>query len=136
MNITMLWQDSFSIKIPEIDDQHRKLIDMINALYRAICSNAGSADRDEIINDMTNYAAHHFRTEETYMRTYNFPDLAAHCAEHRMFSDRIAHLRKRSENADSTLYVEMLHFLKFWLQKHIQETDMNYSKYLLDRWVR
>ena len=57
------WDDSLSVQIPEIDNQHQKLIEIINSLYDAFMNQALSERVNEIIKDLTDYAGYHFTTE-------------------------------------------------------------------------
>ena len=62
------WSDDLSVDVPEMDEQHKKLVSMIDELHNAMKDRHGSDIVGKIINDMVNYTAIHFSSEEKLMK--------------------------------------------------------------------
>lgn len=121
------WSDRFSVKIRELDDQHKRLISMINTLHDALRANKGREAQRQTVHEMIDYAEHHFSTEEFYMQKFNYAGYLVHKIEHKRFTEKAAELKERIDGAGFVLTIEVLEFLKSWLQDHILVTDMKYS---------
>lgn len=126
MMITMFWTDQYSVKVREFDEQHKRFIDMINSLYRAMSAGAGEAAPLQIIAEMADYAEVHFAAEEKYMEQFGFPGCAEHVKEHKLFIEKVRKLQKEAEQKGFVLTLEVLQYLKEWLKDHVLGTDMKY----------
>ena len=66
------WTEDFSVGVVSLDEQHKRLIQMIN---RLIIAGPQTTTRSEtvsdLLSDMANYARKHFATEEELMRQHN-----------------------------------------------------------------
>lgn len=126
------WIDEFSVKVREIDEQHKNLVGMINTLHEAMTTNRGREVQRKIITDMVSYAVVHFGTEEQYMVRYRFPGYAGHKAEHDRFAVKATDLKARVDGHGFVLTLELLNFLRDWLQNHILITDRKYAQHFND----
>ncbi len=123
------WSDGYTVNVREIDEQHKKLVGMINALHDALVAGKGKETQGKIISDMVDYAVVHFGTEEKYMLQYGFLGYAGHKAEHDGFAKKAADLKARVDGKGFVLTIVVLNFLKDWLQNHILVTDKEYSSH-------
>jgi hemerythrin len=120
------WEDKFSVGISIIDDQHKKLIGILNKAIYAKGSNGSPEELWEILSEMTNYALSHFKTEETYMKEFDYPEYQDHKEEHRHFYTEIIAYHDKVIKGDSQIANEIIEYLKWWLVNHIQVTDRKY----------
>jgi hemerythrin len=124
------WNDSMSVNITEIDQQHQKLIGMINHLNDAMKAGKGKDVTAKIVGGLMTYTKVHFNTEEKLFDQHGYPETAAHKREHAIFVQKVGNF-KRDFDADKIgLSVEIMNFLSNWLTKHIMKTDQQYSAFL------
>jgi hemerythrin-like metal-binding protein len=124
--VFFMWSDSMSVKVQSLDDQHKRLFAMVNALYAELIQRNGLAAQQNVIRDMVEYAATHFKEEEAYMERFDFEGIAAHKTAHTAFAKKATELKQRSDDNGFILTMEVVAFLKDWLLKHINGTDRLY----------
>ncbi len=124
------WNQNLSTGIRLIDDQHKTLINMINELYSAMQQHSSDTMIRQVIEGLEKYTKTHFSTEERFFENSAYPDTARHKQVHREFEKKIAQARHDVESKTSAVSMELLNFLKDWLLKHIQGTDLGYAKYV------
>ena len=123
------WDDSFSVKVAEIDRQHQKLISMINELNDAMKQGKGKDILGKIVNGLISYTATHFKTEENYFERFGYPDADQHKKEHIAFVQKVSDFKNGFEKGKLSLSIEVMNFLSDWLQNHIKGTDKKYSQF-------
>lgn len=126
----MEWNDRLSVKIREIDDQHRTLVNMVNKLHDAMKEGHADDIVMPIVAEMKQYAAIHFATEEKYFKLHNYPEYAKHKAEHDAFVAKVVQVESDLKSGKCAMSMDILNFLSQWLVNHIKGTDKKYSAFL------
>jgi hemerythrin-like metal-binding protein len=121
------WNESLSVGIRTIDEQHKKLVGMINALNDAMGQGNGSTVLKPLFEDLLKYTMTHFAAEEKLMQQYKYPRYSLHKMEHEKLTRQVQELRTRFDAGQQSLSVQTLVFLKNWLTGHIQGTDKLYA---------
>lgn len=132
----IFWSDSFSVNVAEIDQQHKKLVTMINELGDAMKQRKGKDVVGKIVNDMISYTSIHFKTEEKYFDRFGYPETDHHKKEHGAFVQRVSDFKEGFENGKITLSIEVMDFLCDWLQDHIKGSDKKYSQFFNEKGLR
>ncbi len=118
------WSPKFILGVKAIDDQHRKLVVILNQLDDLIKNGAPQSDSwVSIFNELLEYAQYHFKTEEELMFDHSFGGLQDHIKEHAFFRSKITSLKKGLDANDLHAIDELLYFLMVWLQNHILVVD-------------
>ena len=129
---SITWNDTFSVNVSEIDQQHKKLVGMINELGEAMKQGKGRAILGKIVDSLINYTLTHFKTEERYFDKFGYPDKENHKREHAAFVRKVSDFKEGFENGKLTVSLEVMKFLSDWLQNHIKGTDKRYSQFFND----
>lgn len=138
MNSSILieWSSELSVNVPSIDEQHRKLVNMINALNYAMEDGLTDEALRNIFDGLLLYTHKHFEYEEELLMRTGFPATAAHQREHDALRERVKGLQQRVASGEMVLGVEVMDFLRDWLVNHIMGSDRAYSKHLVEQGIR
>lgn len=123
------WSDALALGIPEMDSQHRRLVDLTNHLHEAMLQRKSHEVLGDIIFRLIDYTKFHFRDEETCMIQSGFPQTMSHRAEHQEFVSEVERFKADFEAGKLMLSMEMMDFLKNWMVDHIQGSDREYVSY-------
>ena len=118
------WQDSFSIGNEEIDEQHKRWIEILNRAHDHMISgeNAGNVGRHTLIK-MLEYTRYHFSFEEAYMEKIGYPGLEAHRKIHQTFCIKLEQSLNQMDNGVYILSTEIIKTTENWLVDHILNED-------------
>jgi hemerythrin len=124
------WKERYRIGFKDIDDQHKRLLDLLNDLIDVMNRGGDSATVSAIFKEVCKYAVSHFAVEESYLEKANYPELGQQQIEHRTFIDKLIELDSTYSPNDPHLVNESIKFLKDWFVEHIQFTDLKYAGHL------
>ena len=127
------WDESLSVKVTEIDVQHKKLVEFINSLHDSMKERKANEALGGILESLVNYAMEHFRTEEKYFDQFGYLKAGQHKREHKDFVNKVAAFKNDFEKGKIMLSLEIMEFLKDWLINHIKKTDMDYSNFFNEK---
>lgn len=119
------WDDSLSIGIKVLDDDHKKLLEIINQLSASIETGITRDGIVAVFNDLEEYGVKHFYREESYMKKCDYSQLDEHVLQHKTFVNRIPELKEQLlASPDSSNIHEISTYLTEWLIHHIIHEDM------------
>ena len=124
------WKDEYSVRILSIDSQHQNLFAVANELHAAMTAGQAKAVLARILDRLVRYTATHFAHEERLMRQFNYPALPAHKAEHDALTNQVLQFQTDFRAGRVTMTIQLLKFLKDWLEKHIMQSDQKYAPFL------
>lgn len=129
------WDDQMSVGVDVLDDDHKKLIGMLNGLLRTDVTTKNRDDLAALVADLREYTHVHFSREEALMERCGYPDRDEHRQTHRYFVDEVESLYRdfdpNTETGDTVmLRIDLILLLKDWLLEHIQTVDMRYKPFM------
>ncbi len=123
------WRDEFSVGVKEMDEQHKKLIGMINRLIKEQKVLTDPKTIGELLTEMTDYAQVHFRAEEYLMAEYGYEHKTEQEKQHQEFIDKTIAFYSASDLGPNMLSTALLDYLTTWLIGHILKEDMKYKEF-------
>ena len=127
MNILIQWKPEYELGIKEVDQQHKKLVDMINQVYDSYVLGAADLTHTQVLSDMKDYAFVHFKAEEHYFAKYQYKHTSLHLAEHNSFLMKIEEYQN-TRSLTQERKQEMIDYLRHWLVNHILQMDRKYAE--------
>ena len=130
----IIWLLKYSVDNKVLDDQHKELLNIMNDFMEM--SSMPDTKKEEILPIVTkleNYINVHFNTEESFMKSYAFPDYENHMKLHNEFKIRVSSLKEKCAGENPPQAIEMLRFLYEWLVNHIEKEDQLYVSYINEK---
>ena len=126
----LTWNDSFSVGVKTIDQQHSGLFAIVNELHTAMMTGKAKIVLGALLDKLVKYTVEHFAYEERMMEAAKYPNLVTHRAHHTDLTKQVGDFMARYKRGDGALNIELLRFLSDWLTKHIQHEDKEYGPWL------
>ena len=128
-----IWKDNFSVNIEEMDIQHKMFFEYLNQMFDALQRSDKEENLEHMFDNLTEYADHHFKDEESLLKKYNYSDLGTQRQQHNFFISRLKELKNRHGSNHSSISESTLAFMKDWFLEHILQEDKKYGDYLQER---
>jgi len=124
------WGPMLFVGVKEIDEQHKKLVELVNQLNDAMHGGQGKQALAPVLNELIRYTQYHFGTEERLMAAHPYEASPAHKEEHRKFVTDVSAFKAKFDSGNAMISTEIMNFLRDWLSKHILQTDKKFAKSL------
>ncbi|MBF0282950.1 MAG: hemerythrin family protein [Magnetococcales bacterium] len=128
------WNASLSCGVTDIDEDHKKLVSMINRLGGAVLSADPQEVLQEILRELVQYVVFHFDREEEYMQEYDYPRFEQHQAQHRQLLDQAQEfVELLGSRPTQELWQQLGDTLRAWLVVHIEGEDHELGAFLVNQ---
>jgi hemerythrin len=124
------WTPEYSVSVVRFDNEHKKLFSLMNELNEAMQAGQGRMMVLHVLQELADYVRKHFEAEEEAMRAAGYSGLEDHIAEHKALSAAVTKYHAEYDAKSGSLAIDLLFFLRKWLQRHILVTDRKYSQTL------
>jgi hemerythrin-like metal-binding protein len=125
------WTEKMSVGVALLDDDHKKLIALLNDLHDGIAAGRGTERLGRVLDGLVGYVVAHFAHEEEFFAQTKYPAAAEHIQEHRALTKLVLDVQARYNKGHfETLSLDTLDFLKNWLHEHVLGLDKNYKAHL------
>jgi len=130
----LTWTDQLATGMPALDNEHRRLIDLINAVGILHQRQASVAELRGALNELRGYTVYHFRTEAQLMQRYpiNADNRRAHLAAHGAFVERLDEFDALVDTSPATVIECLMAFMMKWLVHHVSGVDVRMAREIAD----
>ena len=125
------WSDTLNVGHAAIDGDHRRLVSLVNELHDAMKAGEGRQHCGEVLDELVRYADTHFKREEALMERAGFAHLAHHKTSHDQLLNQVRRLQADFNDEKLSLTMDLMNFLKDWLNNHIMGQDKELVAYLM-----
>ena len=129
------WGPELQIGIQSVDDQHLKLVKMINVLHEAMSQGQGDLVVGRILDSLSLYVEKHFGYEERLFEKYGYPQRVPHQRQHQALVSKLHSLKAQFDQGEKVITMELMHLLKTWLETHILIEDRAFVPFLKEQGV-
>ncbi|HTF99682.1 MAG TPA: bacteriohemerythrin [Nitrospirota bacterium] len=129
------WNDNYSVNISEVDEQHKRLIGLLNEMYDAMSVGKGRDVLGSVLKKLLDYTQYHFSTEERLFREHGYPESEAHKRKHNELTEKTKKLQESFDRGNKMITIDVMLFLSDWLNVHILDEDKRYSHFLNSKGV-
>ena len=127
------WDEKLETGIPSVDEQHRKLVELINQLFVALGEGKAEAIMGGVIEELLEYTRTHFIEEEELKRVARYPGYLEHKKNHDLFIAKVEGLKDKLLAGKTDISLEVINFLKDWLIDHIMGEDKLFARHYHSR---
>ena len=125
----MNWDNSLSVGIDKIDDDHAEILNWMNEVYDLHARGAPGKDIIHAVEQLYFVTEVHFREEEEFFDSFAFPEAELHKTMHKTLLEKLHKgltiIRKNNGAIDQRFF----NFLRYWLSAHIKGIDIKYANY-------
>ena len=131
----IMCDDSLSVGVKLIDEQHKMLIQRIKDLSEAVASSRGAGQIGKTLGFMIDYTEFHFSTEEKHMTELGYPGFDIHKKQHEEFKSTLNEMVMEFEEDGATAQLGewVNNYLINWLVDHIKSIDTKLGEFLQEK---
>jgi len=131
------WNDSLSVGVDLIDEQHKMLIQKLRDLSDAFETGREMNKIMQTLEFMVDYTDFHFSAEEETMVKHDYPGLELQKDQHQQFVTTLDHIVEdfQEEGPTKALATSINVFLHNWLINHIKGVDLKLGQFLNEKGI-
>ena len=130
------WNEKYNVHVDQIDQQHQKLIDILNEFYETLRTKQSKDATAKILSQLLDYTKYHFTMEENLTRSYGYPGYLHHKKLHDDFVQKVADAIARLQQGKLVLPIEVGNLARDWLISHIMVVDKELGAFLNNNGLR
>lgn len=121
------WKKEYLIGIRKIDDQHKKIVRIVNQVLSQQFAERNEKKTEQILENLQEYVKEHFKAEEEYMLSHHYAGYEEQRKEHSLFIDRLFEAQKEYFKNGRVTSINMVNFVWDWFSQHLLRVDKKLS---------
>lgn len=128
----VIWDKSYELGFPEIDNQHKKLICIANALYdiATVGGESLKQDMEQVLKSLTEYTVYHFRSEEEFQKKYDYKGYELHKLAHNQFIQEVLNAVEKLDTGNQEDALRFYDYISNWVLTHIAKADKLWAQFV------
>ncbi len=130
------WRDYYSTGVEYFDNEHKKLVGLINEMYEINRDHLGGGPTGKIINEVLEYTEYHFGHEERVFAKEGYADSGEHKQKHDELRKKARDFKEGFNRGEKDVVLNFYLFLREWLLEHILVCDNKYGSVLKEKNIK
>ena len=126
----LTWSEEYSINVAEIDEQHKRLLELVGELHAAVEARIDKDDLRKMLVNLAKFTRHHFETEEKLMKEHKFERIKKHHKEHRALHKHLEQLVDVVSKGKYPTFYSDYDVSNDWFLNHVLKFDKKLGEYL------
>ena len=122
------WRE-LALKIKEIEDQHKRLYELLDLFYSGQKIGYSKEKMDKILDELIKLIVEHSFTEEVLMKRTGYPEFEKHKKEHEFIKREITEILKKRKKGKEYL-VDALKFFEKAIYEHFKNFDKDFVNFI------
>lgn len=129
------YSDELSINIHKMDNQHKRIIEGANILFKTLSFKDESLAQQDALNYLINHLTSHFKSESELLRMYNYPNIESIERENNLLLDRVLKIQKDFQESKEIDVNSFTEWLKSSFKEHISLQNREYERFLNEKGI-
>lgn len=117
------WKDRYSVGIPDVDYEHRQIINLINEMHERMTTRPEKLDAGDALGEIFRAISAHFALEERFMEDHRYDQFSEHKSSHEQLLDEIRSIMDGYEANPAEASKMLSRQLDRWFTEHCKTYD-------------
>lgn len=126
----MVWNESYKIGVPEMDEQHQRWLALLNEFYDHVKEGASSENLTKLLKGAMDYTDFHFAEEERFMGSIGYPGIDQQRARHQDIRNHLQEYYRKLQDRKVVISLPVTTEMKNWFNQHILVEDKQYAEFV------
>ena len=127
------WDKSCSTGVEKFDDQHKKLLELLNKMLGSIKEREETSGMGSVLKDLFFFAISHFNDEEEALKRFGYEHLEEQKKEHDKIKLMVGRLHQNYLAGNMPETIEILEVITRWFEDHLKNVDTKYGPFLKEK---